>query len=79
MPETHYAGPAQGATFHVPMAGIVRFAFDNLRASGFLRSSNGALMRVTPGTKDFLSGGQYVLTLYDPQLVTRVIIRFEPG
>jgi hypothetical protein len=78
MPETLYEGPAHGATFHVPMAGIVRFAFDNLRASGFVTSPNGALARVAHPSRHFLSGGQYVLTLYDPQLVTRVTIRFEP-
>jgi hypothetical protein len=79
MPETLYEGPAHDSTFHVAMAGIVRFSFNNLLASGFVRSPNGALARVTHATRLFLTGGQHVLKLYDPQLVTRVTIRFEPG
>jgi hypothetical protein len=79
MPETLYEGPAHEASFCVPMEGIVRFVFNNLRASGFVRSSNGALARVTHPTRLVLSGGQHVLSLYGHQLVTRVTIRFEPA
>jgi hypothetical protein len=78
MPETLYEGPAHGATFYVPKAGIVRFIFDNLRASGFVRSPSGALTRVAQPSRHFLTGGQYVLLLYEPRQATRVTIRFEP-
>ena len=78
MAEVLYDGPAHEATFYVPSAGSVRFAFGDPRASGFLRSPNGALARVTLGTRLLLPGGQHVLTLYDPKLVTRVSIDFEP-
>jgi hypothetical protein len=61
------------------MGGVVRFGFDDLHASGLVRSPNGALQRVTPGMRLFLSSGQHVLTLYDSQLVTRVTIRFDPS
>jgi hypothetical protein len=78
MLETLYEGPAHDATFYLPMEGMVRFRFDNFRASGFVRASNGALARITPG-RQLLPAGQHVLKLHDPQLVTQVTIRFEPG
>jgi hypothetical protein len=77
MLETLYEGPAQDATFYVPMAGLVRFEFSDARASGYLRSPDGAMQRVAPGPRLSLSAGRYVLTLHDPKLVARVSIRFE--
>ena len=35
MVETLYEGSAHNATFYRPSAGIVRFAFSDLRASGY--------------------------------------------
>jgi hypothetical protein len=52
-----YEGPADGATFHVPWMGLVRFAFANLRASGFVRLSGGSLAYITSGTRHFLPSG----------------------
>ena len=76
--EPLYEGPANEATFYVPMAGILRFRLSDARASGYLRSRDGALDRVQPGGRLFLSAGQYVLTLYDTELQARVSITFEP-
>jgi hypothetical protein len=76
--ETIYEGPAHEATFHVPSAGVVRFGFSDPRASGYLRSHDGALFRVQPETRLFLMAGHHVLTLYDPKLMARVSIVFEP-
>ena len=75
--ETLYEGPAHDATFHVPFAGIVRFGFSDPRASGYVRSPDGSMAQVQPGARLFLAG-QHVLTLYDPQLVSRVSIVFQP-
>lgn len=77
-PETLYEGPAHEATFYVPSAGVVRFGFNHPSASGYLRSGSGSLARVQPGTRLRLPAGQHVLTLYDPKLVARVSIMFEP-
>jgi hypothetical protein len=77
--ETLYEGPAHEATFYVPSGGgIVRFRFSDLRAGGYVRSRDGSLFRVQPGARLFLSAGHHALTLYDPKLVARVSITFEP-
>ncbi len=76
--EPVYEGPAHEATFYVPSPGVVRFAFSDPRASGYVRSRDGALVRVQPGSRLFLSSGPHILTLYDPKLVARVSISFEP-
>jgi hypothetical protein len=76
--ETLYEGPAHEATFYLPAAGVVRFAFSNYRAGGYVRSRDGSLFRVQPGARLFLSAGHHVLTLYDPQLLVRVSVVFEP-
>jgi hypothetical protein len=77
-PETLYEGPAHDATFYVPSPGIVRFRFNDLRASGFVRARDGSLFRVQPGARLHVETGQHVLTLYDPKLMARVSITFEP-
>jgi hypothetical protein len=70
--ETVYEGPAHDATFYVPSGGgLLRFRLSDLRASGYVRTRDGSLFRVDPGA-------HYVLTLYDPKLVARVSITFEP-
>jgi hypothetical protein len=76
--ETLYEGPAHEATFYLPSAGSVRLGFSDPRASGHVRSQDGSMARVQPGTRLFLSAGQHVLTLYDPKLMARVSIEFEP-
>ena len=77
--ETIYEGPAYNATFYVPSGGgIVRFRFSDQRASGYMRSRDGSLFRAQPGARLFLPAGQHVLTLYDPELMARVSITFEP-
>jgi hypothetical protein len=81
--ETLYDGPAHDATFYVPSAGIVRLAFNDPRASGYVYALpivpwRGSMARVQPGTRLFLPAGQHVLILYDPKLVARVSIVFEP-
>ena len=76
--ETIYEGPAHDATFHVPSAGFVRLGFSHPQPQGFIRSPGGAMTRVQPGTRLFLSAGQHVLTLYDPKLMARVSIVFQP-
>ena len=76
--ETLHEGPAHEATFYLPAAGVVRFAFSGNRASGYVRSRDGSLFRVQPGARLFLSAGHHVLTLYDPKLMARVSIMFEP-
>jgi hypothetical protein len=76
--ETLYEGPAHEATFYAPSAGVVRFGFSDPRATGYVRSRDGSLARVQPGARLFLSAGQHVLTLYDPKLMTRVSIVFQP-
>ena len=76
--ETLYEGPAHAATFYVPSAGVVRFGFSDPCASGYVRSRDGSMARVQPGARLFLPAGQHVLTLYDPQLVARVSIVFQP-
>jgi hypothetical protein len=76
--ETLYNGPAHDATFYVPLAGIVRFAFSDPRARGYVSSRDGSLDRVRPGTRLFLAAGRHVLSLYDPKVMTRVSIVFEP-
>jgi hypothetical protein len=78
MPEMLYEGPAHDATFHLAVAGIVRFAFGDPRATGYVRSPDGSMARVQPGARLFLSAGQHVLILYDPKLVARVSIVFMP-
>jgi len=78
MAETLYEGPAHDATFYVPWAGVVRFAFSDARASGYLRSGGGYLARVEPGARLHLSAGQHVLTLYDSRVMARVSIVFQP-
>jgi hypothetical protein len=78
-PETLYEGPAHEATFYVPSGGgIVRFRFSDLRAGGYVRSRDGSLFRVQPGARLLLSAGHQVLTLYDPKLMARVSIVFQP-
>jgi hypothetical protein len=52
--ETLYDGPAHDATFFVPSAGIVRFAFSDPRASGYVYALpmvpwRGSMARVQPG------------------------------
>jgi hypothetical protein len=74
--ETLYEGPAHNATLYLPSAGFVRFAFTDPNATGYVRSPNGSLARVQPGTRIFLPAGENVLILYDPKLVTRVSIVF---
>jgi hypothetical protein len=78
MAETLYEGPAHSATFYVPSAGIVRFAFSAM-GTGYVRSRYGDLLaRVEPGARLFLSAGEHVLTLHDPRLMTRASIVFTP-
>jgi hypothetical protein len=43
-----------------------------------VRSRDGSLARVQPGARLFLAAGQHVLTLYDPTLMSRVSIAFQP-
>jgi hypothetical protein len=74
--EPLYEGPAHEATFYVPLPGIVRFRFSDWRARGYVRSRDGALVRV--GARLFLPAGPHTLTLYDPKLTARVSISFEP-
>jgi hypothetical protein len=74
---------AHDATFHVPSAGIVRFVFSDPRASGYIYALSvvprcGSMERVQLGTGLLLPAGQHVLNLYDPNLVARVSIAFEP-
>jgi hypothetical protein len=76
--ETIYEGPAHDATFYAPLAGIVRFRFSDPRARGYVRSRDGGLFRVQPGARLHLAAGQFALVLYDPKLVARVSIEFEP-
>jgi hypothetical protein len=76
--EALYSGPAHAATFYVPSAGVVRFAFSDPRASGYVRSRDGSLGRVQSETRLFLLTGRHVLTLYDSNLMTLVSISFEP-
>jgi hypothetical protein len=76
--ETLYEGPARGATFYLPSAGVVRFGFNDPRATGFVRSRDGSMARVQPGARLFLPVGQHVLTLYDSKLMVRVSIVFQP-
>jgi hypothetical protein len=81
--ETLYDGPAHDAIFYVPSAGIVRFAFSDPRASGYVHALplvpwRGSMARVEPGARLYLSTGHHVLTLYDPKLMARVSITFEP-
>jgi hypothetical protein len=78
MAEPLYEGPAHNGTFYVPSEGSVRFSFSDARASGYLRSRDGAMTRVQPGTRLPLSAGEHVLTLYDTELQARVSITFEP-
>lgn len=78
MAETLYEGPAHGATFYLPVNGSVRFGFSQADANGYVRSPTGALARVQPGTRLPLPRGEHVLSLYDPTLVARVFIAFEP-
>lgn len=78
MAETLYEGSAHNATFYVPSAGIVRFAF-SVMGAGYVRSRFGVLMaRVEPGSRLFLSAGEHVLTLRDPTPMTHVSIVFTP-
>ena len=76
--DTLYEGPAHQATFYLPRAGIARFGFSDPGASGYVRSQDGSMARVQPGTRLFLSGGQQVLLLYDPTLMAHVSIVFQP-
>jgi hypothetical protein len=78
MTETLYEGPANNATFYLPSGGIVRFAFSERNADGYVRSRTGALARVYSGSRVFLSAGHHVLFLYDPTLMVRVSITFLP-
>jgi hypothetical protein len=56
----------------------MRFGFSDPRAGGYVRSRDGALFRVQPGTRLFLMARHHVLTLYDPKPITRVSIVFQP-
>ena len=76
--ETIYNGPAHDATFYVPSAGIVQFDFSDPSAKGYVRSRDGSLGRVRSGARLFLAAGRHVLGLYDPKVMTRVSIVFEP-
>jgi hypothetical protein len=78
MAETLYDGLAHDATFRVPAAGIVQFAFSDPNAIGYVRSHDGSMARIYPGSRLFLSAGEHVLTLYDPKLVAYVSIVFMP-
>jgi hypothetical protein len=76
--EPLYDGFAHDATFYVPMAGIVHFSFSDPRAGGYVCSRGGTMVRVQPGSRLFLSPGHHVLSLFDPKLMSRVSITFEP-
>jgi hypothetical protein len=76
--ETIYEGPAHGASFHLPEDGGVRFAFSDPRANGYVRSPDGSMVRVGPGTRLVLRRGRHALSLYDPSLTARVSISFLP-
>ena len=78
MTETVYEGPAQGATFYLPTPGSIRFGFSDPRASGYVRSSTGAMARVQPGTRLSLPRGEQVLSLYAISLLACMSIIFEP-
>jgi hypothetical protein len=78
-----YDGTAHDATFDAPSAGIVRFVFSDPRASGYVYTLpivawRGSMERVVSEARLFLSAGQYVLTLYDPELMARVSITLDP-
>ena len=79
MVEPLYEGPAHGAVFYVPAAGVVRFRFSDSPGGGYVRAHDGVLMRVQSGARLFLSAGQHVLSLYDPSMVVRVSIKFWPN
>jgi hypothetical protein len=76
--EPLYEGPAHQAMFYVPSEGIARFGFSDPLACGYVSSPGGAMMRLQAGARAFVEAGQHVLTLYDPELVARVSITFEP-
>jgi hypothetical protein len=78
MAEMLYDGLAHDAVFYLTAPGIVRFAFSNPSASGYVRSRDGFLARIYPGSRLFLSAGEHVLTLYDPKLAAHVSIVFMP-
>jgi hypothetical protein len=77
-PSPFTTGPAHDATFYVPSTGIVRFGFTDPGARGYGRFRDGSLAPIQPGARLFLSAGEHVLTLYDPKLVPRALIVFEP-
>jgi hypothetical protein len=76
--ETISEGPAHDATFYAACWGSARFDFSDPRASGYIRYPDGSLARVQPGARLRLAAGQHVLTLYDPKLMSRVSIVFQP-
>jgi hypothetical protein len=59
-------------------AAMTGFCFRDPRASGYVRSRDGVLVRVQPGARLFLSSGPHTLALCDPKLIARVTISFEP-
>jgi hypothetical protein len=61
--ETLHEGPAHNATFYLPSVGIVRFAFSDPSATGYVRSPGGSMARVQPGVRLFVSAGEHVLIL----------------
>jgi hypothetical protein len=74
MDETLYDGQAHEAAFYVPAAGMVRFVLSPAGASAYVRSGNGALARVQSRDRLFLSAGEHILILYDPELAAHVSI-----
>jgi hypothetical protein len=58
------------------MPGIVRFAFSDRNASGYVRCRDGSLLRIRFRETLFLPAGKYLLTLFDPKLAARVSIVF---
>ena len=74
MDETLYDGLAHEAAFYVPTAGMVRFVLSPAGASAYVRSRNGSLARVQSRDRLFLSAGEHILILYDPELAAHVSI-----
>jgi hypothetical protein len=78
MDETLYESLAHEAVFSVPIAGVVRFAFSPASTSGYVRSRKGALARVQSRDRLFLSAGEHVLMLYEPNLAAHVSVMLMP-
>jgi hypothetical protein len=79
MAETLYDGLAHDAVFRLPAAGIVRFAFRDPNAIGYVRSHDGSMARIYPGSRLFLSAGEHVLTPLRPKAYGARLDRVHAG